>query len=603
MIWDQLPGAFDDAHIRAAADAALDLEKEVAEGVARTDLAEVFKKRGLSLGASELGLLLQSDGLACDLWLSDGESRNRWGPLSPSREFGGTVYPPPVTSFPDALRPYFEIRASATTRADLRARYHDLIWLRWRNFEHACQAHRGYLDAASGADLKDATSAMTAVDYLLRAADLSLTLKYREEETIAILRTEVLRGLPTEPAGYAGWLAERGAPLIARRPDIARELIDAILTETRQAPVGQRARERDLLEAAEVLARAVGDAERARSLRLEQAASFEAEAIERVAEGGIIELALLNNAVSLYGQAGAGAEVQRLKPALAAASRHADEGLHLLESKVTIPDAAIENAATDMTKRLGEKEFLALGAGDALGLWPPPERVEAALDRAMAEHPFQFLVNRTSVGSDGRYQPDPDAEPQRREARLTRQLAQDTMIRLVLGISIIDQLRRRGLWSAERLIVAVRLVDPPLADACAPGFEALEADRAWLAGHALVPQLERAVRLVAQTVGVTPMKRTSPGGLRWASFEEMLDEPAVEGALGARLSVSLKRLFLDSYGPNYRHEIAHGAADPSENQSPSAMLTALAILSVAARLAIARGGPSTEASDSPTASE
>jgi hypothetical protein len=596
VIWEKLPGAFDDANVRAAGDAALEIEREAGgtKAVSLPSLADMFKKRGGSQGDSEVGLLLGSDGLACDLWLSDVESRNRWGPLAPMMEGGGKAYPPPVASFPDALRPYFERRAATTTRADLRARYHDLIWLRWHAFKHACDAHQGYLEAASGAGFEDSTSAATAVEYLLRAAELSLTLKYKEDETIAILRTEILRGLPDDAAGYAGWLAQRGAPLIARRPDIAREIITAIHAEAQRAPEGRRPTERALLEAAETLARAVGDSDRALSLRLDQAASYEAEARERAEESGLIELALLSDASAYYAKAGAGAEVQRLKPTLATASERAGNDMHVIEVNVTIPQSAIENAANEMTERLGKDEFLALRAGYVLGLWPRPEQVEEALDRAMVEHPIQFLARRTAIDNDGRYQPDPNTEPERREAHLTRQLAWDTAARVALGASVIDELRHRGLWSAERLFHAVRLVDPTLADACAPAFEALEAGRAWLAAHTLVPQLERAVRLVAQAVGVTPMKRGRHGGLRWASLEEMLDEPAVDGALGTRLSATLKRLYLDPFGPNYRNEVAHGADDPSENQFHLAMLTELAILSVALRLLRVRQSPSTK---------
>lgn len=57
------------------------------------------------------------------------------------------------------------------------------------------------------------------------------------------------------------------------------------------------------------------------------------------------------------------------------------------------------------------------------------------------------------------------------------------------------------------------------------------------------------------------------------------------------------RMFLDPSGPNYRHEIAHGAADPAEDASPFALLTALAILSVAVRLAIVRQRPPTGGDD------
>ncbi|HVS07246.1 MAG TPA: hypothetical protein VHK65_13935 [Candidatus Dormibacteraeota bacterium] len=101
------------------------------------------------------------------------------------------------------------------------------------------------------------------------------------------------------------------------------------------------------------MARAIGHIDRARSLQLDQAASYEAEALERVAEGGLIELALLSDASSLYARAGAGADVQRLKSALAAASQRAEEGLHVVESTSSIPQSAIENAADEMINRLG----------------------------------------------------------------------------------------------------------------------------------------------------------------------------------------------------------------------------------------------------------
>jgi Domain of unknown function (DUF4209) len=586
VIWDVVPAAFDDADVHAAADAGLEIEREVGgkNGVLLTSLADAFKKRGNSQSGSAVGSLLLADGLACDLWLSDGDSRKRWGPLAPMREgFGAAPYPPPVATFPDALQPYFERRASTTARADLRARYHELIWLRWGRFDHAREAHQAYVDAATIADLADPTTANTALSYLVRAAELSLTLKLNVEATIAILRTQILRGLASDAAGYADWLAQRCASLIARHTDIARELIDALEIEAQREPVGRRLRERGLLEAAEALAREVGDGDRARSLLLAQAASFEAETIERKNEGGMIELALLGEAMTRYQNAGASADVQRLKPALAAATQRTDEGLHVMEVTGTIPKSEIENAASEMTKRLGEEERLALSAGDFLGLWPRPERVEEALNKAMARNPLQFLVSHTSVSSDGRYQPIPDAEPERRQALLTRQLADDTAFRLLLGELVIDELRHRGLWSADRLVKAVRLVDPLLADACAAGFEALEEGQGWTAAHTLIPQLERAVRFVAQAVGVTPMKRWK-GGLRWASLEDNLGEADVEGALGAGLAASLRRLYLDPFGPNYRNEIAHGAADPRERQLEWARLTAFGILSVTLRL-------------------
>lgn len=84
--------------------------------------------------------------------------------------------------------------------------------------------------------------------------------------------------------------------------------------------VGRRHRQRSLLEAAEELARRLGRGKEAAALRRRRASSFESEARERADEGGIIELAFMEDAAELYAASGPGSEVQRLKPDLARAS-------------------------------------------------------------------------------------------------------------------------------------------------------------------------------------------------------------------------------------------------------------------------------------------
>ena len=108
-------------------------------------------------------------------------------------------------------------------------------------------------------------------------------------------------------------------------------------------------------------------------------------------------------------------------------------------------------------------------------------------------------------------------------------------------------------------------------------------------------------RLRAKAVGVVPMRKAKRSGLRWASLEDMLDEPAVVEALGAGLATSFRRLYLDPFGPNYRNELAHGATDPAENHAASALLTALAILSVALRLGTVRQHAAADAEGPTTA--
>jgi len=587
MIWDEAPSSYGADEIEKALSAATDVE---AEPESLASVGEVLKRRGEAVRPEQLGtgVLLIADGLACDFMLTSGDGTERWGPLGPMMEFDRGVYPPPLNTFPDALRPYFEQRALRTPRADLRARYHDLVWLRWKDFGSARAALAAYLEASREADLDDATSAMTACDYLIRAAELSLALDIERDLTIQTIDREIRRGLPNEGAGYSCRLADAGASLLAGQPDRVRSLVEAMVTEADVSAEGRRHRERSLFKSAENLVRALGDADQARGLGIRQAESFESEARERASEGGLIELILLEDAAKLYGDSGAGPDLQRLKPILATASQRAVGDLHTIESLVSIPRSEIDAAASQLLAHLGTDEKLLLGAADALGFWPAPERVEEALDKAAAEHPLLFLVGHTALSGDGRYQPDPAGQEDRREVQLTRQFSQDTAARVAVTGSVIDVLRNEGHWSADRLKAAIRLVDEPLAAACDAGIDALESGRGWTAMHCLVPQLERAVRRVAVEIGANVMRRATGGGLRWASLEELLSDGAVAAALQPRLAVALARLFVDPYGPNYRNEIAHGLVEPDGDYFGPATLTALAILSVSVRLAIAR---------------
>ena len=154
---------------------------------------------------------------------------------------------------------------------------------------------------------------------------------------------------------------------------------------------------------------------------------------------------------------------------------------------------------------------------------------------------------------------------------------------------VTDGLRARGLWTAERLTEAVGGIDHGLAASCREGFQALETGKGWSAIHVLVPQLERAVRLVARASGASLTARQA-GGLRWSSLEMLLDDAIVSSALGQALATALRRLYVHPYGPNYRNDLAHGAMDPSASHDAVALLTTLAILSVALRKTVVASG-------------
>ena len=277
MIWDEFPEEFSAVDLASAANVALGLETD--PGML-TQLADRLKAAGEQSGpeGATSGLLLIADGLVCDLWLAHGTGLDRWGALGPMMEMPQGIYPPPVQTFPDSLQPYLEARAAGTVRADLRARYHHFLWVRWHSIDDARAAHSAYLEAGRGhASDDDATTSMTAMEYLSQAADLSIRLDIKQPETILTLHHEILEALPREGAGFGASLLERSAHLLVKDRDVARELLDATIHAASVEAPGRRHRERSLLAAGEALAREMGDTAGAMQLRIRQAESYKLE--------------------------------------------------------------------------------------------------------------------------------------------------------------------------------------------------------------------------------------------------------------------------------------------------------------------------------------
>jgi hypothetical protein len=267
-----------------------------------------------------------------------------------------------------------------------------------------------------------------------------------------------------------------------------------------------------------------------------------------------------------------------------------------IESEVEIPSEVFERGAAQLVERFGEEELLVLAAGDALGLWPEPAIVERDLTQAMKDYPLQFLFPHTAISTDGRSQPEPDDPGRRQEAQLVRFFASETAARVATSRIVVKVLADQGRWSSVKVVNAISLASSELAAACRPALEELDAGSSWAAAHTLVPQMERALRMLASQSGASVLRASRRGGFEWASLDEMLADDRLDQALGDRLAVAIKRLFSDPNGPNYRNDIAHGAVDPERDLSGATWLAMMAILAICLRSlsTASRAGHATE---------
>jgi hypothetical protein len=314
VLFDELPADFDADDInRACVQVAA---VETASVGSLHVLGEALYKRGVDLRQEDdrASQLLMADGLVCQLWLGNEASVARWGgaALIPMMEKPDGVFPPPVVAFPAILLPYVARRADVTTRPDAQARYLDFLWLHRRSYVDARAAVDAYRRAGVGSDPADATGRMDAASYLIRAAEISMSLNFERAETAEVLIRELREAVGHEGGGFIWQIAQKLGGLAGDLPEAASLLLDELVAAA-DAAKPNPSRERTLRSAAEAVAGSLGRRDAVDAARRAEAESFEREAAARAGEGAMIELALLRDALRAFERIGDGTAIQRLK--------------------------------------------------------------------------------------------------------------------------------------------------------------------------------------------------------------------------------------------------------------------------------------------------
>lgn len=549
---------------------------------------------GVSPASGLADTLVAIEGLVCQFMLGQGEARERHqSALTPWIEMGGQMKPPPVSVFPDSAREYLTTRAAGARRADVRARLDDFRWERWGDVTGARGAIDAYLEATETVDFSDASDANAVIGYLVRAAELALRVNHRQEGVRTRIADYGRRALGGD---YPSWLLEHTADLLKSDPVLSQDLTDgAIASASDAAGRGDRHMERGHLESALAIARAIGRHDQARSIRRSFAASHEAEATERAAEGGLIEAFTLTEALRAYMELGDSEAVQRIRGRLAKANERALNEMHTIGAEVAIPNEDIERAVASLAAASSVDPSATRLVPRQLGFWPTWATVEQ--ERQDQGNVFLSLASRTILDHDARSVPLPDPGPERAVAETIHQFTQRTMIGCGLAEIALQSLRARGHWAAELVGAAIADADAALGRASEPGVRAFEAREWWTALHVLAPQVERAVRLIGVRLNAPIHRVTTTQRLLWAPLDPMLEDPVIRLALGDDLARELGALFTSEYGPNIRNNVAHGATDLDDAKAP-AMVCLMAILTLADVLAGLPDPGSTEPSAS-----
>lgn len=329
---------------------------------------------------------------------------------------------------------------------------------------------------------------------------------------------------------------------------------------------------------------AAGEAKR------DRARSFEDEAARNV---GLVRIHWLKEAIAVYREVGDKEALDRLAPLYAAAGIEAQAELHVVSGTTEIRREDIEQVADQMTIAKGPTLAGYLRMPRELGLWTSRDALRRNRTESDVGGIHQLFGSHIFLEADGRIQPEPDVDKTQdlEDARDATYFGRQSTFLAAFASVLLTELRHRNLWSAPLVATSLAVVDPDLSESCYPGLIRFEQEDFWSAAHVIVPQIERALRVLGRLVGADQTRFTPAAGIRWASMELVLEDPGIRAALGEDVAYEIAVLFTDPHGQNFRNNIAHGALATDGNPHAAALLGVFTIFEICRAIVIATRQP------------
>jgi hypothetical protein len=265
-----------------------------------------------------------------------------------------------------------------------------------------------------------------------------------------------------------------------------------------------------------------------------------------------------------------------------------DESLHTVSTEFTVPDEEFERQVKVYLEQGKKHSAFAHLQMFALygGLWPEWSAVATETAEINRQTPFLALAGKMTVTPDGRPLERPVDPEKRREFDEIGHYILTVRLSLQFAARKLAIFRAHQAWNEDLLRQALAhgmLFDTQVLECVMPGIRAFEEGRYWEALHILVPQIERAVRRLAQGLGAAYRYVSSTGEIQWSSLESLLDEPRVAEAL-AKLSSDvareLKCLLVDQRGMNLRNDVCHGILQHDVDAGGLSFLCVLILLTL-----------------------
>lgn len=534
------------------------------------------------LNAARTALVDPSDAEAAGAWaevlafaLSADQHENPWnsyfGPMGSGTDRDGkTFYFPDISGTLPFTIDHWAARARSLKHPFLKARYADLAWemsgpigKRRRDIDDARIAIDAYLDAIPlmAEDHEHMQFAVRALDLAVLIADKDRTDQARAE-LMGVHRSLMQR------KGGLWWrtvdrlLEDKKAGVTdAERGELVADLENIVTTSSDTGNPAQFS-PHDAKDAAERLIRyyrRLGKSEDIKRLHEAVGTSFEHFAGNA---DPMLAAALLQTATDQYRKAGLTEERDRTRILMQQKIGAAGENLQSFERKIEIPRDDMEKFLDLIVVDDLATTFVHIAREFLLSRADLEQQVRKALKEAplMAHIPATIMANNHVAAKIGSVEDDPFGRLMHQTNfafQFTRLWLAQAFRRLFEKHEVVPEhfagwANRHGLFDDMSLLLE--------------GLRAWERDDQVKAAHVLVPQVEHALRKLADDLGV-PITKAHPAVPEASvaiGLGEILYHKRVAEALGPDVTLHLQALYADPRGMNLRNQIAHGLMDAGQ---------------------------------------
>jgi hypothetical protein len=212
-----------------------------------------------------------------------------------------------------------------------------------------------------------------------------------------------------------------------------------------------------------------------------------------------------------------------------------------------------------------------------------PDENRRYVEKLIAEHPIQFLATRVRIGPENSLIRTTQGHDAQAEQALIDHEAQSASMFSLFAVDILKGIRDRyGPITDARDFFETDLIDSVVAARVVHAVRLYESDDFDAAGAVLAPRLERVVRKIAASVGVTvtrsPDGRGRAGGVK--GLGELLGQ--LEGAMPEPSRHYLRVLLSEVAGLNLRNRIGHGLDDETVQREAALLIHAACHLALMA---------------------